>query len=244
MIFEEIYKLIRKKIPEKNQETLLIGIYGMPGAGKSEFSKEFARYLEGKRLTVIHWNCDIYTKKSREQRDEVMKNVRALKSIGQKDLEWPLKAYGAHIDIAAEHMKKMKNRENFFAEGLCNHATKKLNLRLGVTFREKNLEIVYDESVSLYDNQKVCFLIDWAFLGCKQLREKFDFLIFLKADFDTRLQRAKNRGLNLLKPIQVDEELFRDVDIYQGENFEINERYADVIIDNVDFNNRKMQRNE
>jgi len=239
MVFEDLHKILENK--KALQRYLNVGIFGPSGAGKTYFTREFSQYLvENKEVCAIPWYCDIYFASSREQRSEVMNEARKLSSLGRKDPNWPDRAYPFKDDLMLEHLKKIKERQSFFSNGLCDPVTKSLNYKVGINFSDNGDIEVLPGRKTIHGGNSAWFIIDSSFLGVKKLREQIDLLVFLDVGYDVRLNRAYKRGRALEKPIEVDEELFRDVDIWQARKYKINRDNVDVVIDNNDFRKRKI----
>jgi uridine kinase len=242
MIYEELYNRIREKYAERKKEILVVGIYGMPGSGKTYFNTEFTIFLQNKGITTLHLEGDIYTNTSREDRNKVIEKVKELKKKGKVDSSWIGEAYSYDLDLMMRHVKKIKEKKDFLSKGLCDPNTKRLDLKFGMNFSEEGIRVINNHQSKSYKGEKIWILIDWAFLGAKKIIEKLDVSVFLEASFDERLRRVKEKFLNRPVPIKVDEDFFRDADIHQKNQFGIFKERADIVIDNNDYKNPRIEK--
>lgn len=241
MVLEEIYGAIKSKVPMSGN----IGIIGLPGSGKSTFSFELQKYLSERNAAAIPWEGDIYSTSSRENRSAVMAPVISAKLQGiPYDKNWPERAYKYNIPLFSQHLQFFKRREEFSAFGLCHPKGKSLDMEVKVDFIDNpnKIRVKFDGTVSEYMGNEEYLLVDWALSTTEEIRRWLDFIIYVEADFDTRARRVKKRLLELPEPKTLDEQLFRDVEESQIVRYSVSQEFADIVLDNSDFLNRKLVR--
>ena len=96
-------------------------------------------------------------------------------------------------------------------------------------------------------NQNSILLFEGVFLHRPQLKKHWDFSVFVQADFDISLKRAKKRDLNLFKTAEKVHEKFTERFI-PGQKIYLSaespEKSADVIWDNNDIDNPTLTTNK
>jgi uridine kinase len=114
MVFERVYEEIRRAYPESPTETLIIGIGGNTGSGKTTFSKEFSKFLGEKGIGTLEWGNDLY------QAPRLEKNRRRselIKKGADKRDDWWKKVGGIYHDtydrnLLDEHLTRLKARQD------------------------------------------------------------------------------------------------------------------------------------
>ncbi len=229
MVFEELHKILRKNGKQK----MIIGVTGFVGCGKTSFSREFSEFLKERNIDAIHLNMDIYNSTTRAERNEIISSLEK-----EYDPFWPKKAYAQNHQLIREHLNNIKQERSFSADNLCNPKTKELNFAMGFSFNGEHTTIKLGGEERGYKKDNLLVLCD----GVKIMEHKefFDYIAFLRVDYITRFNRLLDRNRKLPSPAKIKESLFRDVDIGLSRDHYLNEEYANMIIDNNDFYNRKI----
>ncbi len=229
MVFEELYKILE----ESGKQNMMVGVTGFVGSGKTYFAKEFSEFLKEKNIDAIHFNMDVYNSTTRTERNEI------ISSLDKKyDPFWPKKAYAQNHQLIREHLTNIKQEKSFSANNLCDPQTKELNFAMGFSFNGEYTTIKLGGEEREYKKDNLLVLYD----GVKIMEHKefFDYIAFLRVDYIARFNRLLDRNRKLPSPAEIKESLFRDVDIGLSRDHYLNEEYANMIIDNNDFYNRKI----
>lgn len=229
MVFNSLYEILKN--PQK--PNLIIGITGFVGSGKTFFSKEFTEFLKKKNLDAIPFNMDIYNSTNRDERN------RIISSLDKKyDSCWPKKAYAQNHELIRDHLTKIKQEQNFLADNLCNPQTKKLDFQVRFLFNESQINVKFGGNEKDYNRDHYWVLFD----GVKIMehREFFDCIIFLDANYQSRFNRLLARNKKLPSPANIKENLFKDVEMGLRRDHHLNKEYANIIIENNNFLNRKI----
>ena len=229
MVFNGLYEILRKKYKQKK----IIGITGFVGSGKTFFANEFSEFLNKKTIDSVHFNMDIYNSTTRTERNEI------ISSLDKKyDPGWPKKAYAQNSKLIREHLTNIKQEKSFFANNLCDSLTKELNFSIDFSFNGKYATIKLGKEKEKYEKNNLWVLCE----GVKimEYKEFFDCIIFLNAKYTTRFNRILERNKMLPSPAKIKENLFKDVENGLSFDHSLNEKQAQIIIDNNNFYNRKI----
>lgn len=239
MVFETICDAINQRT--KNNPKNIVGIIGLPGSGKSTLALELQNYFLKNNVAAVPWEGDIYSTSSRQNRSAVMSEINSKRlNGGNYDNSWPGRAYHYNLPLLAQHLDFFKVGKNFSANGLCHPKRKSLDLSIEMQFSENNIDVNFDGEKINYRGEKSLFLVDWALLTISSIRPKLDFTIYVNADFDVRAERVKKRLSELPEPKKLDEDFFRDVEEYQKIAFSVYPEFADLVLDNNNFSNRRI----
>lgn len=158
MVFEEIYQTIRYKHSLHSSETLIVGIGGNTGSGKSTFAKEFSEFLKfTKNIESIRWGNDFY-QAPRSQKSKKRKEL-VEKGEDRKDNWW--KIVGEEIyyntynrNLMEEHLIKFKSRQDILPVKLYNEDSGEWDIDRNYTFNNSNEPFwVLHDGVYLFDPQ-------------------------------------------------------------------------------------------
>ncbi len=243
MYLEALYEAIRVRLNDAH--TSNIGIVGLPGSGKTTISNNLGIYLGEQGIAAVHWEGDMYSTSSREQRTKVIEEeFREKKRRGLPiDPDWPRKAYHYNIHLLVEHLNNFKNRKDFVASGLCHPKRKSLDLDVAVQFDSPNsINIIMEGQTVRYKGNPTWVLADWALLTKQGIREHLDLLIYVGASYAIRAERIRKRLLGLPKPINLEEDLFKSIEPSQIRDFEVYPERTHILIDNNDYENPQIIR--
>lgn len=244
MDFKELYEAVRARIATK--PTIVIGIVGLPGSGKSIISTNLGSYLtSNQHIAAIPWEGDMYSTSSRENRTTMIKqHFKDKLAKGEAvDPDWPRLVYCYNFPLMVEHFDNFRRREGFSAKSLCHPKKKSLDLRVQVSFEdEKDTEVIMDEERKVYSGYSTWVLADFALLTKGGIREKLDVLVYIDAPYDVRAGRIRTRLQNLPQPLVLDEDLFKSIESSQARDFEVNPEFAQIVVDNTDYHKPRIIR--
>ncbi|MDP2672769.1 MAG: hypothetical protein Q8O84_03070 [Nanoarchaeota archaeon] len=229
MVLNYLYEKLRKNGKPK----MMVGVTGFVGSGKTFFSKEFAQFLKEKNINAIHFNMDVYNSTTRTERNDI------ISSLNKKyDPFWPKKAYAQNSKLIKKHLTNINQEKSFSADNLCDPQTKELNYSIKFLFNKDSTIIKMGENENKYGGDNSWILCD----GVKimEYKEFFDYIIFLDAKYITRFNRILDRNKKLPSPAKIQEILFKDVEEGLSRDHGLSEKHAQIIIDNNDFEDRKI----
>jgi len=244
MVFDEVFDHVRGRRPEDPREVVTLGVAGLTGSGKTKFSEQFSSYLDERAISAVSWHCDSYHVNSREKRDTIRSEVDRLeKETGRRDPNWMPRAYPSREDLMLHDLISIKRRENFSRPELFNSQTGNLDLTMGVNFFDDGkFEVRRNEESTQYENPMAWFLFDCAYVGSDPIREQLDLLLFLGAERETRIGRVIYRCEHLEKPFTPKRKNIIEADDWVQRDYGTYEDIADIVIDNNDYDNRRIVR--
>jgi len=227
--FSDLYEILKRKEKPK----MIIGITGFVGAGKTFFAKEFAQFLKEKDINATPFSMDIYNSSTRSDRNAV------IASLNKKyDLNWPRRAYPQNAELIKNHLTNIKQEKSFSANNLCNPLTKELDFPIEFSFGKDFITIKLGNEVNKYNKNNLRVLCD----GVKLIKYKdfLDSIIFLRARHETRFNRILERNKTLSSPANIRRDLFDDLEENLILDYDLKEENADIIVDNDNYNDRKI----
>jgi len=229
----ELFDRLYKRLKDKGNERRIIGILGLVGSGKSHFTDEFVQFLKRKGIDALHLNMDIYNSSTRAERNRIVEALRK-----NYDPNWPRKAYPQDETLIKDHLTNIREGKNFLTHNLCDPSTKELSLSMKFLFEKNKIKIKIGNEEHEYNSSRLWILCD----GVKLLkyREHFDCTIFIKSSPEIRFNRLLERNKMLASPANIRWDLFDDVERNLIEEYLLDEKNTDIVVDNNDFNNRKI----
>lgn len=210
-IFNKIYKDIKQL--KQQDKSLVIGINGIDTSGKTEFARKFEYYLKEKshKVQLIHIDDFLNPKKIRYYGNDEVDNY-----------------FNKSFDI-----KRLQ--ENILIPIKTNNT---LNKKLSLLNLESDK---YDIEKKFNIDKETLVILEGVFLFREEIEPYLDYKVFIHIPFEQCKERAKRRDV----PIH-GEEVLRKYDTkyiptqkYYLEKYPV-EKYADIIIDNTDWNNPKV----
>lgn len=228
-IFEDLYEMLKSR----GEKRMIIGVVGFVGSGKTYFARELEHFLKGKKINSISMNMDIYNSSTRSERNDIISSLK-----NNYNPNWPRKAYSQNSELIKNHLKNIRQKKSFSAQGLCNPMTKELNFPVEFFFGGKATMIKMGDEEHNFENENLWVLCD----GVKIIKyeELLDCIIFVKADYQTRFNRLLERNNKLPSPANIRKDIFDDVERNLILDHELDEKNADIVLDNNDFNNRRI----
>lgn len=244
MVFGEIYEIIRKSLPERHDETLIIGIGGNTGAGKSIFAEEFAVFLIDREILALPWGHDLY-QASRSEKNMRRKELLA-ENADRGDDWWKVlgEVYYSTYDreLLDLHMKKFRNRQNIDKIRLYNGQSGELDREMYYNFNGYNGQFwILHDGVYLFHPKVKRHLDHFILLTTGEERIVSDpELGEITEERRIRFARVAARGLE--RGYKVDfYSGFLPLDIHTAKHIRDNARDDKIIrVDNRDFNNRRV----
>jgi len=239
MVFVRLHEELRARgLEEQVSKVITVGVIGNQGAGKTYFNNEFADYLSSRGVSATEWNCDMYTRNTRDTKRQIISDLR------DKDPEWVEKAfYQYDKDLLLTHLKNLKARKSFQVDGLYDQHTGEKDLHYEVEFCQNGkVKLTAGEETQTYAPGPFLLLLDSDFITEDRFREHLDLVVFLEAKRTVRMRRARRRCLNLAKPFELDRDLFLATDNWLIKYFEQQEtpREGDIVVDNNNYRKRKI----
>lgn len=219
---KETFKLIKKRIlsiRERKHKPIRIAINGIEGTGKTVFAAKLTAFLNAENRNAIHVSIDGF---------HFNKKVR----------------YKQGRDSAKGYYEDAYD-EFAFVESVLKSSQAEYPNYIKATH-----DLATDEYLSLtpiaLENDAV-LITDGAYLFKPNFRNHWDLKIYLKTSFAIAMKRGVERDKNSLGGTDLTKEKFKkryhkSSRIYLNENEP--EKIADIIIDNSDFNNLKILKND
>jgi len=199
-------------IQENKRKPVRMAINGIEGTGKTEMAKKLTEYLNSENIKVIHVSIDGF---------HFNKEVR----------------YRQGRDSAKGYYEDSYN-ERGFVEKVLQSSKAELPSYTSATHDLETDEYVELEPIELQEN--TVLITDGAYLFKPIYRDHWDLKIYLKTSFEIAMKRGVERDKNALGGVELTREKYKkryheSSRRYLKENEP--EKFADIVIDNSDFNN-------
>lgn len=193
-VFNDIYNRIRGKKPSKDLEVVLVGVCGYYSAGKTIFSENFSEFLKTKGIEPHVLESDMYFKLSKPERQALFARLKERGEYAERFHE----GYNLEEALITEHLEMMQKREDINEEGLYQRKTGEKDRILNIHFNEKRSWVIYDG----------------VWVANPLISNIMDFILFLEANKDERMQRANHRAQHSGNSYNQSEERFNKLDVF------------------------------
>lgn len=215
---KEVFELIKERlllIGQKKDKPIRVAINGIEGTGKTTFAEKLTQYLNAENINAIQVSIDGF---------HFDKKIR----------------YKQGRDSAKGYYEDAYNELSFVEKVLQSSQSEIPN----ITKATHDLET--DEYIELEATEidsDTIIITDGAYLFKPNYRPHWDLKIYLKTSFEIAMERGIERDKQLLGGYESTKEKFlnryhKASQMYLTENEP--EKIADIIIDNSDFNNLKI----
>ena len=215
----EIFEILKNQITtiqQQKQKAVRVGINGIEGTGKTVFCGKLTQYLVENNLEAIQVSID-----------------------------------GYHNTKEIRYKQGRNSAKGYYEDGYCEKEFVDKVLQSSQTENPSYVTMVHDlETDEILDlepitlSKKAILLTDGAYLFKEIYAPHWDLKIYLKTDFETASQRGIKRDLALLGGFEKAKEKYENryhlaSKMYIEENNPENK--ADLIINNSDFENLKIE---
>ncbi|MEZ5025365.1 MAG: hypothetical protein R2739_02200 [Chitinophagales bacterium] len=217
----EVFELIKNTILsiQKNKiKPICVAINGIEGTGKTTMTEKLTKFLNHNNIHTIHVSIDGFHNKKESR-------------------------YKQGRDSAKGYYEDSYNENEFIEKVLKSSQSNSPNITNAIHDLESNEDLDL-ESIEL--NYNTVLITDGAYLFKKIYRNYWDLKIYLKTSFEIALERGIDRDKDLFGGVEKTKEKYekryhQSSKIYNDENCP--EDFANIIIDNSDFDNLKILKN-